>query len=136
MEAIIRLGESDAKRASLFYDYLSHAIGPTKFQKLLERVMNKGFRFSESAAYNPWIRKGIAQGRAEGLAEGRTEEAASILLRLLSKRFGPLAEATAARIQSANVEQLERGADAILEATKLDDVLDAAFACSTISTRR
>jgi predicted transposase/invertase (TIGR01784 family) len=57
--------------------------------------------------------------REEGLAAGE----AKLLLRQLSRRFGPLAEATRARVQSATVEQIEIWAERILDAPTLDDVL-------------
>ena len=44
-------------------------------------------------------------------------------MRLLTKRFGPIADDTVARIFSAPVAQLERGIDVVLEAQSLEDVL-------------
>ena len=49
------------------------------------------------------------------LAEGRQQEAASVTLRLLTRRCGPLSEATTARIQSLPLEQLESLAEALLD---------------------
>jgi len=72
--------------------------------------------------------EGMAVGKEEGRAEGEAKGKAVTLLRQITKRFGPLAEETTARIFAASIEQLERGADAILDAQSLDDVLDAAFA--------
>ena len=43
----------------------------------------------------------------------------------MTKRFGPLAKETMARFRAATVEQLERGAEAILDARSIEDVLDA-----------
>jgi hypothetical protein len=47
----------------------------------------------------------------------------AILERLLVRRFGPLSEHTKSRLHSATPEQIERWADAILDAKTLDDVL-------------
>ncbi|MEA5423120.1 DUF4351 domain-containing protein [Synechococcus sp. CCY9202] len=44
---------------------------------------------------------------AEGRQEGRQDEAASMTLRLLNRRCGPLSEATTAQIQALPLEQLE-----------------------------
>jgi len=52
---------------------------------------------------------------AEGRQEGRQQEAASVTLRQLTRRCGPLSEATTARIQSLPLEQLESLADALLD---------------------
>ncbi len=63
------------------------------------------------------------KARAEGLAEGRAEGEATLLLKLLDQRFGPLTDATCTRVRSATVEQLERWAERVLTAPTLDDVL-------------
>ena len=57
----------------------------------------------------------LAEGRQEGREEGRQQEAASVTLRLLVRRCGPLSEATSARIQSLPLEQLEALAEALLD---------------------
>ena len=44
---------------------------------------------------------------AEGRQESRQDEAASMTLRLLNRRCGPLSEATTAQIQALPLEQLE-----------------------------
>jgi phage terminase Nu1 subunit (DNA packaging protein) len=49
------------------------------------------------------------------LAEGRQEEAASMALRQLNRRCGPLSEVTTAQIQALPLEQLEGLADALLD---------------------
>jgi len=54
---------------------------------------------------------------AEGRQEGRQEEAASVTLRLLNRRCGPLTGATTAQIQALPVEKLEGLADALLDFT-------------------
>jgi hypothetical protein len=51
--------------------------------------------------------EGEARGVALGEARGRAAEAASVTLRLLNRRCGPLSEATTARIQALPLEQLE-----------------------------
>ncbi|MCL2822861.1 MAG: DUF4351 domain-containing protein, partial [Polyangiaceae bacterium] len=60
-----------------------------------------------------------------GVARGKAEGSANTLIRLMSKRFGPVTPETSARIMSATIEQLDRGADAILDATRLEDVVHA-----------
>ena len=58
----------------------------------------------------------------EWLAEGRQQEASRVTLRLLTRRCGPLSEATTARIQSLPLEQLEALAEALLDFQGLDDL--------------
>ena len=64
----------------------------------------------------------LAEGRQEGREEGRQQEAASVTLRLLVRRCGPLSEATTARIQSLPLEQLESLAEALLDFQGADDL--------------
>ena len=52
---------------------------------------------------------------AEGRQEGRQEEAASVALRQLNRRCGPLTDATTGQIQALPVDQLEALADALLD---------------------
>jgi hypothetical protein len=49
----------------------------------------------------------LDRGRQEGEARGRALGEATITLRLLNRRCGPLSEATTARIQALPLEQLE-----------------------------
>ncbi len=54
--------------------------------------------------------------------EGKSET----LARLLKRRFGPLPEALQAHIAAANLKQLDRWLDAVLDAPTLDPVLGGA----------
>jgi hypothetical protein len=56
-------------------------------------------------------------------AEGRVEGVASVLVRQLTRKFGPLPESTQAAIRAASLEQLEVWTDRILAASSLDEVL-------------
>ena len=49
------------------------------------------------------------------LAEGRQEGEAAVTLRLLSRRCGPLSDATTAQIQALQIDKLEALADALLD---------------------
>jgi predicted transposase/invertase (TIGR01784 family) len=66
--------------------------------------------------------EGRAEGRVEGRAEGRTEEAARILVRQLTRRFGPVSDAVRERIDTASLEQLEIWSDRVLDASAVDEV--------------
>ena len=50
------------------------------------------------------------------------EQAGCVLLRLLTRRCGPLNEATTARIQALPLEQLEALAEALLDFQGPDDL--------------
>jgi len=57
----------------------------------------------------------LAEGRQEGLQAGRQQEAATVALRQLNRRCGPLSDTTTAQIQALALEQLENLADALLD---------------------
>jgi hypothetical protein len=56
-------------------------------------------------------------------AEGRIEGEANVLVRLLTRKFGPLPESTEAAIRAASLEQLDVWTDRVLDAASLDEVL-------------
>lgn len=64
------------------------------------------------------LEKGMEQGKIQGRAEGQ----ASILLRQLERRFGPLPDAVTQCICAADSAQLEQWSLNILDAVSLDDV--------------
>ncbi|MBK1652880.1 DUF4351 domain-containing protein [Halorhodospira halochloris] len=73
------------------------------------------------------IKKGRQEGRQEGLQEGRQEgrqeHAAETLLRLIERKFGPTTkEASRARVEHAEFEELEMWLDRILDAERIEDV--------------
>lgn len=82
----------------------------TKMAGLTERLLNEG------------MQKGMQQGRQEGMQQGMQKGELNVLLRLLTRRFGPLDSATKLRLQEASSEELERWADNILDAASLDEV--------------
>ena len=54
--------------------------------------------------------------------ESRQESQAAVLLRQLTRRFGPLGEVMSERVRTASSAELERWLDNILDARTLDDV--------------
>ncbi|MDR2032274.1 MAG: DUF4351 domain-containing protein [Azoarcus sp.] len=70
-------------------------------------------------------RIGWEKGHVEGRVEGRMEGEATVLARLLTRRFGPLPEWARERLWRADAAQLETWADAVLEAASLAEVMGA-----------
>ncbi len=76
---------------------------------------------------NPWKevtsveRLAIERGGQQGNLEGQ----ANILMRQLTKRFGPLSPDTAQRPQTTTTEQLDMWVDRILDVPTLTGVSDA-----------
>ncbi|ABK44496.1 putative transposase [Magnetococcus marinus MC-1] len=69
-----------------------------------------------------WTKEWEAQGIQKGLEKGRQEEAASMLLRLLSRRFGPLPEEIQSRVTTSAVTEIEMWSDRIFDAESLESV--------------
>lgn len=67
-----------------------------------------------------WTEQWKAEGRAEGLAQGE----AALLKRQMKKRFGELPASAERRLAEASREQLERWAERLLDAERLEDVFD------------
>jgi hypothetical protein len=70
------------------------------------------------------IRKGRKEGRKEGQKEGLMKGERAVLVRLLTRRFGPLPREGLARIRRADLATLERWTDRVLTARTLAEVLD------------
>lgn len=69
--------------------------------------------------------QGLNQGLHQGRQEGRQEGEATVLLRLLTRRFGPLGAPMTQRVRQASSAELEQWADNILDARTLDEVFRA-----------
>lgn len=70
------------------------------------------------------LAEGRAEGKAEGKAEGAREARALTLLRLVERRFGPVADAERARILAADSIEIDRWLDRLFDADSLDALLD------------
>jgi len=66
-------------------------------------------------AAQQWIEEGRQEGEAQGEARGRALGEATVTLRQLNRRCGPLSDATTAEIQALPLEQLEALAEALLD---------------------
>jgi len=69
-----------------------------------------------------WSHELRQEGRQKGRQEGRQEGEAAVLLRLLTRRFGPLGAAMTEQVRQASSTELEQWADNILDACTLDEV--------------
>lgn len=68
--------------------------------------------------------EGRTEGRAEGRAEGRQEEAAALVMRLLTKRLGNLSEPLRETLSDLPLSVLEDLSEALLDFTGLEDLQD------------
>lgn len=78
----------------------------------------------ERLATKRGVELGVQQGMQQGMQQGERNKAIAILTRHLTKRFGPLSDATRQRLDTATLDQLDTWADRILDADSLDAVFD------------
>jgi predicted transposase YdaD len=75
-----------------------------------------------------WMEQGIAEGERRGEQRGeqrgRTEEARSLILRLLVRRVGVLSAHVEAQVQSLDLQKLEALGEASLDFAQLRDLTD------------
>ena len=83
----------------------------------------------KSFGWEEGLTKGRELGKAEGIAlgeaRGQLEGKASILVTLLTLKFGPLTPSTLAQIHAASPQQLDHWAEKILSAADLQGVFDS-----------
>jgi hypothetical protein len=99
----------DAEHSRLYLDLILLSLSE-KARRALQSMNSLGFEYQSDFA-----RKYVAQGRAEGKAEGRAE----IVLKQLTRRFGPLGADTQTRVCRATDSQLDTVAEELLTAPTL-----------------
>jgi predicted transposase/invertase (TIGR01784 family) len=101
-----------------------------KFSKLscdeVEAML--GLRLEETRVYQEASaegeERGVAKGRQEGEQTGALKEAQALILRLLTRRVGRLAPEVLVQVQSLSLAQLESLGEALLDFSKLDDLMN------------
>lgn len=94
-----------------------------KYVTSVERLaIERGLQKGMEQGLEIGIEKGIEQGIEKGIEQGRAQGSASVLLRLLNRRFGPLSPDIIRRLSQSTPEQLEIWAERVLEARTIDEV--------------
>jgi hypothetical protein len=94
---------------------------------VVEEVTTMGnitFDIKDHPFLNDVFEKGVVEGFDKGRLEGETHGRAETLLRLLGKRYGAIPASIIDRVHAAGIEDLDRWADAVLDAPSLDAVFD------------
>ncbi len=80
----------------------------------------------ESVIYQDILQKGLQQGlqqgKQEGLQQGKQEEALSLIMRLLTRRFGEIDSQLQERVQRLSLVQLEELSEALLDFEAVTDL--------------
>ena len=69
-----------------------------------------------------WKQEGMQKGIEQGKPMGHQEEAARMIYRLLTRRFGILNIETRQKIENAPTEQLEQWGENLMDAKTLEEV--------------
>jgi hypothetical protein len=113
--AILASAAIDVERSRLYLDRIQISLSKN-IPEAFETAMNSlGYEYQ-----GDFSRRYYGQGKAEGKAEGRME----LILKLLTLRFGPLTEATQARVRGAQDAQLDAVAERLLTAMTLEEALN------------
>lgn len=91
-----------------------------KFKELTTREVEAmlDITFEETRVY----REIKAEAEQKGHQEGRQEEAANLILRMLTKRFGPLASDVQGAVTALSIENLEELSEALLDFDSLSEL--------------
>lgn len=81
------------------------------------------------------LQQGLQQGLQRGLQQGRIEGEATLLQRQIERKFGPVNEATRARLAGAGSETLLMWGERVLTAASLAEVFDETAPPKDAATR-
>jgi len=103
-----------------------------KKTRFYQDTYNEGRQEGLAQGFEKGIEQGIEQGLERGLEngvrKGREEGEATLLLRILERRFGPLSMNVKHRIASTDAETLLIYGERVLDAKSLDDIFaDGSF---------
>ena len=102
----------------------ARAAKPQRWEALMSTVAEAWMREGKAQGRVQGRAQGKAEGRAMGRAEGKAEGKAETLLRLLQRRFGPVAESARARVADGSAAEIDAWFDALLDAQSLTEVFD------------
>ena len=98
------------------------------YRELKKRAEQEGLSKGLSQGLSQGLEKGLSQGLSQGLEEGRKEgrkeEAASLVTRMLTKRFGSLEDSDRSSIATLPLEKLEELSEALLDFSDLSELKD------------
>ena len=96
---------------------------PQLSRQEIEQMLNLS-DLKQTRVYQEALAEGVEQGLEQGLEQGKRQEGLSLILRLLTRKFGDLPHDVQVRIENLSLTQIEALADALLEFSSVDDVTD------------
>jgi hypothetical protein len=104
----------DEDRFQLYLDLILHSLSEAA-REALQAMDPAKYEFQSDFA-----RRYVALGKTEGRAEG----VAALVIRQLTRRFGPLAEDVRNRLAAASIEELDTIGERLLTAATLQEAMD------------
>lgn len=99
----------DEDRSTMYVDIISHSLSEAA-RRAMQAMDPRKYEYQSEFA-----RRYVAQGEAKGRA--------TLVIRLLALRFGPLAQQVEARVAEASVEELDQIGERLLTAQTLDEAI-------------
>jgi predicted transposase YdaD len=108
LDRIAQIPSADERRET---EVRTHLLAGLRFdQKLLSNLFREEV-MQESVTYRAILQKGETkgrlEGRMEGLIEGRQEEAQTLLLKMIGKRFGEVSDSLKSKLLDLTLVQTE-----------------------------
>jgi predicted transposase YdaD len=117
------LAERDGTRAlTALFRYIVQTNPTVKREVLRGLLPGDGGTEVEEAVMN-WFETEVDRGRKDGRREGERKGRRAQLLKLLRLRFGELPGPVVARVEAADVQELDALAERFVTASRLEDVL-------------
>ena len=111
------------RRLSLIETILANKFPDLTKEMIMQILDLKQMDITQSLFYQEIIQEGRQKGLQEGRQEGRQEGEAGLVIRLLRRRLGQLADNHVEQIQKLSVPQLEDLGDALLDYTEMADLV-------------
>ncbi len=118
----------DAGLQRAFSQWLTTTFLPSRMPGVTVPLMEKLEEVKQMIAENAidWSAQWREEGWRKGEAEGRRKGEADLLLRQLSRLYGPLAAEVEERVRGAEADQLLEWGERVVTSASLDDVFDHA----------
>lgn len=88
----------------------------------MERGFEKGIQEGRQAGMQEGRREGMQEGRLEGRQEGKKEGEVTILLRLLTRKFGSVSQHDTEKVKKADTKTLLLWSEKIFEAKTIEEI--------------
>ena len=77
---------------------------------------------TKNAFFQDYVEAGVSRGLSQGRSQGLSEGGARMFLRILEQRFGAVPLSIREQVGTAGIEDLERWADRLATATRIEEV--------------